>query len=32
VPAPLENARCGPQVPGTQKPNNDTKLADLNPW
>ncbi|KAH8883288.1 glycoside hydrolase [Thozetella sp. PMI_491] len=31
MPAPLENARCGPQVPGTEKPNNDTKLADLNP-
>ncbi|KAL2859990.1 glycoside hydrolase superfamily [Aspergillus lucknowensis] len=31
LPAPIEDAICGPQVPGTEKPTNGTKLADLNP-
>lgn len=31
MPAPVANAICGPTVPGTTKPTNDTKLADLNP-
>lgn len=22
---------CGPQVPGTQRPTNDTDIKDLNP-
>jgi GH18 family chitinase len=31
MPASIENAVCGPQVPGTEKPTNGTELADLNP-
>jgi LysM repeat protein len=31
MPAPLDNAVCGPQVPGTEAPTNGTALADLNP-
>ncbi|KAL2257800.1 hypothetical protein VTK26DRAFT_9157 [Humicola hyalothermophila] len=31
MPAPIENAVCGPQKPGTERPTNGTKLADLNP-
>ena len=31
MPAPLDNAICGPQVNGTKKPTNGTDLADLNP-
>lgn len=31
MPAPLDNAVCGPQVPGTKPPTGDEKLADLNP-
>ncbi|KAL6233081.1 hypothetical protein BDW75DRAFT_252210 [Aspergillus navahoensis] len=31
MPAPMENALCGPQVPGTEAPNDMSKLADLNP-
>ncbi|KAJ5577072.1 Glycoside hydrolase superfamily [Penicillium sp. DV-2018c] len=31
MPAEYSNAVCGPQVPGTKKPTNGTKLADLNP-
>ena len=31
MPLPIENAVCGPQVPGTQKPTDGKKLADLNP-
>lgn len=31
MPATLSNAVCGPQVPGTKRPTDDTKLADLNP-
>jgi hypothetical protein len=31
IPVALSNAVCGPQVPGTAKPTNGTKLADLNP-
>lgn len=31
MPNPLPDAECGPQVPGTPKPSNGTKLADLNP-
>ena len=31
MPAAINNAVCGPQVPGTEKPTNGTKLADLNP-
>lgn len=30
-PAPLENAICGPQVPGTTQPDNSTNWALLNP-
>ncbi|KOS19727.1 Killer toxin subunits alpha/beta [Escovopsis weberi] len=30
-PAPMANALCGPQVPGTEKPTNGTDFADLNP-
>ncbi|KAL5342159.1 hypothetical protein BJX70DRAFT_395132 [Aspergillus crustosus] len=32
-PMPVEDERavCGPQVPGTKKPTNDTAIADLNP-
>ncbi|KAL4997043.1 hypothetical protein BDV10DRAFT_186556 [Aspergillus recurvatus] len=31
MPASIENAVCGPQVPGTERPTNGTELADLNP-
>jgi hypothetical protein len=31
MPAPLANAVCSPQKPGTQTPSNTTDLADLNP-
>lgn len=31
MPASLDNAICGPQVPGTEAPTNGTALADLNP-
>ncbi|KAL3428789.1 hypothetical protein BDV09DRAFT_203916 [Aspergillus tetrazonus] len=31
MPAPIANAICGPQVPGTKQPDDDTDLADLNP-
>jgi len=31
MPGPLENAVCGPQVPGTKKPANMDSLASLNP-
>ncbi|KAF2275938.1 glycoside hydrolase [Westerdykella ornata] len=31
MPAPIENAVCGPQKPGTPKPPTGTNLADLNP-
>jgi hypothetical protein len=31
MPAPLANALCGPQVPGTEKPTDGTALSDLNP-
>ncbi|KAL4911869.1 hypothetical protein BDW62DRAFT_207015 [Aspergillus aurantiobrunneus] len=31
MPAELENAICGPQVPGTEQPTNGTKIQDLNP-
>lgn len=31
MPAPISNAICGPQVPGTQMPTNGTDLAELNP-
>jgi hypothetical protein len=31
MPAPVENAVCGPQVPGTPKPDDMSTLADLNP-
>ncbi|KAH8807609.1 hypothetical protein F5884DRAFT_752191 [Xylogone sp. PMI_703] len=30
-PAPVTNAVCGPQVPGTKPPSNFATLADLNP-
>ncbi|PGH08766.1 hypothetical protein AJ79_05865 [Helicocarpus griseus UAMH5409] len=30
-PPPIENAQCGPQVPGTAKPTNDTQWEGLNP-
>ena len=30
MPAPIKDAQCGPQVEGTQRPTNGTKLADLN--
>ncbi|KAI0164012.1 hypothetical protein GGR57DRAFT_489709 [Xylariaceae sp. FL1272] len=30
MPAPLSNAVCGPQVPGTKKPANGTDLSTLN--
>ncbi|KAH8806182.1 class V chitinase-like protein, partial [Xylogone sp. PMI_703] len=30
-PAPVSNAICGPQVPGTQPPADFSTLADLNP-
>nr|QDJ94335.1 chitinase chiC2 [Cordyceps cicadae] len=32
MPAPIPNALCGPQVPGTKKPGSGTDLADLNPF
>ncbi|KAL4756852.1 LysM peptidoglycan-binding domain-containing protein [Aspergillus foveolatus] len=31
MPAPMENAICGPQVPGTEAPGDMSKLAVLNP-
>lgn len=31
MPAPVSNAVCGPQVPGTQPPTDGKSLADLNP-
>lgn len=31
MPAIVDNAVCGPQVPGTERPSDDTDLADLNP-
>ncbi|KAL2784674.1 hypothetical protein BJX66DRAFT_348146 [Aspergillus keveii] len=31
MPAPLDNAVCGPQVPGTERPTDGTELKDLNP-
>lgn len=31
MPAVVDNAVCGPQVSGTKKPTDGTKLADLNP-
>lgn len=31
MPSPIKNAICGPQVPGTQRPNNKTDIKDLNP-
>ncbi|KAL4765634.1 uncharacterized protein BDW70DRAFT_168842 [Aspergillus foveolatus] len=31
MPASIETAVCGPQVPGTEQPNDGTALADLNP-
>lgn len=31
MPAPVENAICGPQVPGTEKPDDMSNLEDLNP-
>ncbi|KAL8393756.1 hypothetical protein RB595_003486 [Gaeumannomyces hyphopodioides] len=31
MPAPIRNAVCGPQVPGTQHPGDGLSLASLNP-
>lgn len=31
MPAVLDNAVCGPQMSGTEKPTDGTSLADLNP-
>ncbi|EMT60851.1 Killer toxin subunits alpha/beta [Fusarium odoratissimum] len=31
MPNPIANAECGPQKPGTKKPENGKDLADLNP-
>lgn len=31
MPSPLQNATCGPQVPGTEKPDDMDDLASLNP-
>jgi chitinase len=31
MPAPIQNATCGPQVPGTPIPANMSELANLNP-
>ncbi|RMZ84417.1 hypothetical protein DV738_g462, partial [Chaetothyriales sp. CBS 135597] len=31
MPAPIENAVCGPQKPGTEQPGPGTTLASLNP-
>jgi hypothetical protein len=31
MPNPIVGATYGPQVPGTVRPTNGTKLADLNP-
>ncbi|KAH8803509.1 glycoside hydrolase family 18 protein [Xylogone sp. PMI_703] len=31
MPAPLSNAICGPQVPGTTKPSDWSQIANLNP-
>ncbi|KAK2782279.1 hypothetical protein FQN53_000095 [Emmonsiellopsis sp. PD_33] len=30
-PLPIDDAQCGPQVPGTTKPTDDTPWAELNP-
>ncbi|OBT85922.1 hypothetical protein VE02_04509 [Pseudogymnoascus sp. 03VT05] len=30
IPAPMDGAICGPQVPGTEKPASGQKLADMN--
>ncbi|PPQ99589.1 hypothetical protein CVT24_005168 [Panaeolus cyanescens] len=31
MPAPITDAQCGPQVPGTTRPTGGAALADLNP-
>lgn len=31
MPAPVENAVCGPTKPGSEPPTGDTKLEDINP-
>lgn len=31
MPAPIQGAQCGPQVPGTEKPTDGTDITDLNP-
>jgi hypothetical protein len=31
MPAPLANAVCGPQKPGTKKPDNMDDIQKLNP-
>lgn len=31
MPAPIANAVCGPQVPGTERPDDMSDLADMNP-
>ncbi|KAL2807808.1 hypothetical protein BJX63DRAFT_425114 [Aspergillus granulosus] len=31
MPAAIQNAVCGPQVPGTSRPTDGTELKDLNP-
>lgn len=31
MPAPVENAVCGPTKPGSKPPTGDTKLEDINP-
>lgn len=31
MPAPVENAVCGPQVPGTERPDDMSDLVNLNP-
>lgn len=31
MPSPVENAVCGPQVPGTEEPDDMDDLVDLNP-
>jgi hypothetical protein len=31
MPAPISNALCGPTKPGSEKPTDDTELADMNP-
>ncbi|KAG5655689.1 hypothetical protein KAF25_009188, partial [Fusarium avenaceum] len=30
-PEPIANAQCGPQKPGSKRPNDGTDLSDLNP-